>query len=98
MADSDKGSMRASEVIAEGERRAREAAEAAMPRGPGEPPFYPSDSYMFRPLSEEEMASFKQYALEHDPDNEDWSIYHPVCRAVWWACGKKPGPGYGGVR
>ena len=39
---------------------------------------------MFRDLTQEEVEQFEAYARENLPGRADWSLFHPVCRAVWW--------------
>jgi hypothetical protein len=39
---------------------------------------------MFKDLTEEEIEQFKEYARENLPGRANWSLLHPVCRAVWW--------------
>ena len=49
------------------------------------------DSVLFRDLSYEEEAEFRQWARENDPPNlERWEIYHPVCREEWMRRGIRP--------
>jgi hypothetical protein len=38
----------------------------------------------FRELSEAEVAEFQRYARENLPGKADWSLFHHVCRQVWW--------------
>lgn len=46
---------------------------------------------MFRTLDAEETARFQPWARENDPpSNATWSLYHPVCRTVWYARGLRP--------
>jgi hypothetical protein len=44
------------------------------------PPVYPTDGFMFRPLSDDEAETFAAHAREHGPEKPDWRLYHPVCR------------------
>ena len=45
----------------------------------------------FKYLNKTEHAEFTEYAQETDPPEiEDWSLYHPICRAVWRERGFKP--------
>jgi len=39
---------------------------------------------MFQDLTPEETATFKEYARTNLPGRSDWSLFHPVCRVVWW--------------
>ena len=39
---------------------------------------------MFRNLSPEEITQFQDYARNNLPGRADWSMFHPVCREVWW--------------
>ena len=39
---------------------------------------------MFQDLTPEETTVFQQYARQNLPGRSDWSLFHPVCREVWW--------------
>ena len=39
---------------------------------------------MFQNLTQEETATFQEYARANLPGRSDWSLFHPVCREVWW--------------
>ena len=39
---------------------------------------------MFRDLTQEETVAFQDYARTNLPGRTDWSMFHPVCREVWW--------------
>ena len=39
---------------------------------------------MFRDLTQEEVEQFEAYARENLPGRADWTLFHPVCRNVWW--------------
>ena len=39
---------------------------------------------MFRDLSPNEIKAFEEYARNNLPGRADWSMFHPVCREVWW--------------
>ena len=39
---------------------------------------------MFRDLTPEEITQFQDHARNTLPGRADWSMFHPVCRAVWW--------------
>jgi hypothetical protein len=39
---------------------------------------------IFQDLTPEEAATFREYARTNFPGRSDWSLFHPVCRAVWW--------------
>ena len=39
---------------------------------------------MFRDLSPEEITQFQEHARNNLPGRADWSMFHPVCREVWW--------------
>ena len=39
---------------------------------------------MFRDLTPEETAQFQEHARNNLPGTADWSLFHPVCREVWW--------------
>ena len=39
---------------------------------------------MFQELTPEETATFQEYARDNLPGRSDWSLFHPVCRKVWW--------------
>jgi hypothetical protein len=47
---------------------------------------------IFKELTEAEEKTFREYAKTHNPENDDWEIYHPVCREVWTERGLKPKP------
>ena len=50
-----------------------------------------SDGPLFRDLTDEEEAEFRQYAQENPPEHLDrWEIYHPVCREEWRKRGISP--------
>ena len=53
-------------------------------------PTYKSDSYMFRTLTEAEEAEFAEYARTNQPKSGNWALYHPACRAIWYARGLRP--------
>lgn len=53
-------------------------------------PTYKSDSYMFRELNEQEQAEFAEHARTHQPKSGNWALFHPVCRAIWYARGLRP--------
>ena len=38
----------------------------------------------FKEPTPEEEAEFRTYARENLPGSSDWSLFHPVCRQVWW--------------
>ena len=40
--------------------------------------------YPFRALTAEETEQFQEYARTNLPGRSDWSMFHPVCREVWW--------------
>ena len=39
---------------------------------------------MFRDLTPEETTQFQEHARNNLPGRADWSLFHPVCREVWW--------------
>ena len=39
---------------------------------------------MFRKLTPEETTQFEEHARANLPGRSDWSLFHPVCRAIWW--------------
>ena len=43
-----------------------------------------STSGWHRELTPEEAKEFEEYAHTHMPGRADWSVFHPVCRRVWW--------------
>lgn len=54
---------------------------------------YTSTHLMFRSLDDGELATFRQYAHDHDPPDDasdKWLIYHPVVRAEWRKLDKAP--------
>ena len=38
----------------------------------------------FKSLCLDEFNEFEAYARENLPGRADWSVFHPVCRNVWW--------------
>ena len=40
--------------------------------------------FPFRDLTKEETEEFQEHARNALPGRSDWSMFHPVCRAVWW--------------
>ena len=40
--------------------------------------------FPFRDLTEEETEEFQEHARNALPGRSDWSMFHPVCREVWW--------------
>lgn len=54
---------------------------------------------LFKTLTPEETHAFEQYARDNDPpDLANWTLYHPVCRAVWTARGIGPDVGAAPLR
>jgi len=39
---------------------------------------------VFRKLTPEETTQFEEHARANLPGRSDWSLFHPVCRAIWW--------------
>ena len=40
--------------------------------------------FPFRDLTQEETEQFQEHARNNLPGRSDWSMFHPVCREVWW--------------
>ena len=40
--------------------------------------------FPFRDLTKEETEEFQEHARNSLPGRSDWSMFHPVCREVWW--------------
>lgn len=50
-----------------------------------------TQSFLFRPLDDEEEKKFREHAQKNDPpDLKNWNIYHPVCREEWIKRGISP--------
>ena len=39
---------------------------------------------MFCDLSPEEIKAFEEYDRNNLPGRADWSMFHPVCREIWF--------------
>lgn len=57
---------------------------------------YVSTHPLFRSLTDEEEAKFREYARKNNPPNypdlSGWEVYHPVCREEWMKRGIAPRP------
>jgi hypothetical protein len=48
------------------------------------------DDAFFKVLTPTEVIAFQEYARTHEPNWDEWDIYHPICRAEWIRLGKGP--------
>ena len=75
-----------------GAQRAGPRRFRPTPRFPTFPPIRPDPGAglltggpnMFRKLTPEETVQFEEHARTTLPGSSDWSVFHPVCRAIWW--------------